>query len=431
MPPPTFLTQADVRTVRVYETAQPAQPAPPDDDLDEEADSDIEEQFHLNQTDDERLARNEEYLRNQLGEWTLSDGGGVTRSGIPIQNVHSPTLSKISHFCMHPMLYTGIQPISTLHRFAEGVGTEPNWEEIYRARVAGDHHVNAEFHRMRVAVNHEPDIQFIFSNLVSSIARAAGREVYPRSEKRIGVGGMLVREHLNVFGKTDPYFQNEFGRSVLASEVKTDQAFPMGTFWHRGFRGPQVLGTLYGHDCPTLLFSQRHFKIFWESILRDMVFTYPADQDREQSQFLNASLTAPMGRDFLKVILICLLSPRSICAQEPGLADVAVRSPLKTPKVRKPLSRLKNSAKRPRIQHKKTSECEGASEQKANPPLKAVTPKFISGLRDGQPVYTEIRVASDEDADRTWRRICAMDKAGGGALVDQAVLSPGQENEQR
>jgi hypothetical protein len=58
--PPTFLTQADVRTVRVvHETAQPAQPAPPDDDLNEEAHSDIEEQFHLNQTDDERLARNE------------------------------------------------------------------------------------------------------------------------------------------------------------------------------------------------------------------------------------------------------------------------------------------------------------------------------------------------------------------------------------
>ena len=118
-----------------------------------------------------------------------------------------------------------------------------------------------------------------------------------------------------------------------------------------------------------------------------------------------------LGRDFLKVILICLLSPCSICAQEPGLADVAVQSPLKTPEVRKPLGRLENSAKRPRIQHKKSSEHEGqgTSEQKANPPLKAVTPKFISGLRDGQPVYTEIRVTSDKDANRTWRRICAMD----------------------
>ena len=76
-----------------------------------------------------------------------------------------------------------------------------------------------------------------------------------------------------------------------------------------------------------------------------------------------------LGRDFLKVILICLLSPCSICAQEPGLADVAVQSPLKTPEVRKPLGRLENSAKRPRIQHKKSSEHEGpgTSEQKANP----------------------------------------------------------------
>ena len=256
--PPTFLTQADVRTVRVYETAQPAQPAQPDDDLNEEADSDIEEQFHLNQTDDGRLARNEEYLGNQLREWTFSDAGGITRSGLPIQNVDSPTLSKISHFCMHPMMYMGIQPISTLQKLAEVVGTELNREEIYRARVADDNYVNAEFHRMRVAENHEPDIQFLFANVVSSIARVAGKEVYkyPRSEKQIGVGGMIVREHLNVFGKPDPYFQNEIGRSVLASEVKTDLAFPMGTFWHRDFFARQVLATLYAHACLTLLFTQ-------------------------------------------------------------------------------------------------------------------------------------------------------------------------------
>ena len=204
--PPTFLTQADVRTVRVYETAQPAQPAQPDDDLNEEADSDIEEQFHLNQTDDGRLARNEEYLGNQLREWTFSDAGGITRSGLPIQNVDSPTLSKISHFCMHPMMYMGIQPISTLQKLAEVVGTEPNREEIYRAGVADDNYVNAEFHRMRVAENHEPDIQFLFANVVSSIARVAGKEVYkyPRSEKQIGVWGHACQRTSQRFWQARP-----------------------------------------------------------------------------------------------------------------------------------------------------------------------------------------------------------------------------------
>ena len=70
----------------------------------------------------------------------------------------------------------------------------------------------------------------------------------------------------------------------------------------------------------------------------------------------------------------------------------------------------------------------GDQRTESESPLKAVTPKFISGLRDGQPIYTEIRVASDKDANRTWRHICAMDitaRAGaGGALVDQAILSP-------
>ena len=423
----SFATRDDVRPIRTYEPAQIAQLV---DTSDDESDSGIEELDHDDQMDDQRLERNEQYLNDRIRPWTLSLQGETARNGLAIQTVERPTLSKISSKCMHPLLYTSIQPTATLLEMAEILGTHPSWEHTFETRLANNPAVNRAFHALRMSDDHEPAIQFRYVVLVTYIADALDKPVISNSEKSIAVGGILVREELNVCGNTDPYFTNANGQQVLASEAKTNGAFPPGRFWHCGYRAPQVLASMYAHGCPIVLFTQMQYKFFFESDQRDMVYTFPAEQDPHASRFLNASLMGPMGRDFLKAICICLLSPRFLCAQQPQLSDVAARATLKTPEPRRPLSRLANSAKRACTQDK-------SSEQGANPSLKTVTPKFVSGQCDGRNVYREIRVTSDEEAARIYRRIRAIDaqaataaaaaaaaaavSGAGGALADQAA----------
>jgi hypothetical protein len=110
-----------------------------------------------------------------------------------------------------------------------------------------------------------------------------------------------------------------------------------------------------------------------------------------------------MGRDFLKAVCICLLSPRAIVDQELERPDVAPLS--KTPKPRMPLRRLENSAERA-----SRSTRDKSSRTKAGKPT---APKFVSGYCDGRPVYTEIRVASDEAADGIWRQRAEATAAAG------------------
>ena len=47
----------------------------------------------------------------------------------------------------------------------------------------------------------------------------------------------------------------------------------------------------------------------------------------------------------------------------------------------------------------------------ANPATKPVNANFISSYCNGEPVFTEVRVASDEEAVKIWQRIRAKDAA--------------------
>ena len=407
---PTFATEVENRPIRVYDIPQNTRLA---DTTDEDSDSGMEALVLIEQTDDQRLVRNEQYLTDHIGGWTLSPPGELARNGRPIQTVESPTISRMSSWCLHPYLYTKNIQSANLEEMAEILGTKPRWYNIFRTTVANNPSVTSAFNSLRSSEEHEPTIQFRFARVVQTVSDALCIELAPNSEKRVVIGGMLVREELNVCGNTDPYFQNANGRPVLGSEVKTNRAFPRGTFWHRGKRAGQVLSSLYNLFCPIALLTQMQYKFFFESDRRDVVFTFPADQDPEASQFLNASLMGPMGTDFLKAICICLLSPRTMCAQEPELSEVAALS--KTPTPRRPLSRLENSADR----SLRSTQDKKSSQTKANPAAKPIIPKFVSGHCDGRPVYTEIRVASDEAADGIWQRIKDAAAAATGAETSE------------
>jgi hypothetical protein len=354
--------------------------------------------------DEQRLSGHQRYLAENLPGWILSPQSRFDISGRQVQLVTNPTLSKISHRCLHPALYTdNVHPVTTLEEMARLLGTDPSWEIVYNKYVEGNIHVMNSFRQLRALGNSEVTIRLRFAHLVTVMSVYLNINLTPIGERIAVVGGMLVRPKFDISGRIDPSFHNANNQPVLGSEIKTESTFPAGAFWHRAQRASQTFAALYSLGSPIVLFTPQHFKFFFENEERDRVYTFPADQDPEASRFLNASLMGAMGRDFLKAITITLLSSRALCADEHVKPDVEASSSVKTPNSRKPLRTPENSAE-------KASTSTGAqrvSQTRAHPSAKARAPKFVSGYHEGKPVYTEIRVAAPGEN--------AVDERGAGA----------------
>jgi hypothetical protein len=398
---PTFATRAERRSIRIYSDFEHPHQTQEDGTSGEDSDTGLEEISLGEQTDELRHARNEQYLADHLESFTLSSRDELSSNGRQIQIVLSPTLSKLSSFCLHPNLYTRIQPVPTLSQMASILRTDPSWEEKYLTAVASNCFVLATLHTFQSPGDDERSVQAQFVSLVHTISLALDIYLIPRSDKAICTGGMLIREEFDICGVTDPHFENSDRRPVLCTEVKTDRSFPPGRYWHREHRAAQILSSMYSLSCPATLVTSSQFKFFFESDERDTVFTFPAHQDPAASQFWNASAMREMGSDFVKAICICLLSPRARCDHEPNLSDVAAQYTTKTPKIiKKALKSLENSAERPL---RNSGDKKKSDQQKASAADKAGAPKFLSGYHDGLPVYTKIRVASDEAAHAIWQ----------------------------
>lgn len=429
MEQPTYATRAERRLIRVYSDFEHPRQTQATDTSGEDSDTGLEELGLGEQTDELRLARNEQYFADHLGSFTLSMRDESASNGRQIQIVLNPTLSKFSSFFLDPYLYTRIQPVPTLSQMASILRTDSRWEEIYSSAVASNRPVLAALLTLQNSRDNERSLQLQLIGLVQTVSHALDIHLIPRSDKPISIGGMLIREEFDICGVTDPHFENSDRRPVLCSAVKTDRSFPVGRYWHS--RAAQILASMYSHSCPATLVTQSQFKFFFESDERDMVFTFPAHQDPAASQFWNASAMREMGSDFVKAICICLLSPRARCDQEPKLSDAAAQYTTRTPKnTKKALRSLENSAERPL----RSSGDKKSDQQKASAAGKA-TPKFISGYHDGLPVYTKIRVGSDEAAHAIWQLKRQRDAAtaGSGAAVpvhgrQTAGVTPQRDN---
>ena len=394
---PTFATGDGRRSIRIYSDfalpQQEEETATSDEDLHTGM-----EGLRFDETDEARLARNQQYFEEHVGYFTIVSQESIAGNGRQIQTILNPTLSKMSSSCLHPNLYTNIQPIHLLSQMAHILGTDSSWEEKFTNSVACSPAVLAAFRALCTCEDNEPTIHSRLSILVHVISLALGIALLPRSEIELAIGGMLVREEFDMCGKSDPHFENSDGKPVLGTEAKTNLSFPSGRFWHRECRASQILGCMFAHSCPVVLVTPVQFKFFFESDERDTVFTFPADQNPAASRFLNASLMGAMGRDFIKGICICLLSSRAACAQDDA-TDVGAQWTMKTPKIRKPLGRLENSAEKA----SKNRDDKKSGPQKAIPAAQVRAPTFLSGYHDGRPVYTKIRVASDEAAHAIWQ----------------------------
>ena len=181
---------------------------------------------------------------------------------------------------------------------------------------------------------------------------------------------------------------------MIATELKTAKTFPLGTVWYRSTRGTQSLSALYAYNAPTLLLTQQHFKLFVENPERTKVFTFPYGHSTSIHPHIHAARMAPMGRDLLKILVICLLSDYNSAPTGQPTEQTAAATP-----AGKEISKKHEvSVNRP-IKRR---------------PLPSVTPTpaprvQVGKKKDGTPAYRQIRVYSDEEVAEVENMILAKE----------------------
>jgi hypothetical protein len=397
---PTFATPHGLTSIRVY----------PDDYAGTDTESDVEPTLEWEHDEEEevavadRLAQNQQFMDNVLPTWVLLPQTWLSGSGTNVLLVRRPTASNMVHHLLHPGVYKGIQSIPTLDAFANLVGAPRDWEEKYNMALASRgtllRNLN-HFARLRDNAR-ESNIQSVLIGLVTLLADALGTFVAQDTERMVIVGGILAHSEYDVRSRTDAYFQNEVGIPLLATEVKTNRTFPEREMWYHGSRGVEVLSAMYAYHCPTMIVTQKQFKVFVENAERNAIFTYPYDTNQEHTNHVNASLLQPVGTTMLNVIAICMLSqPRSLVVHPFGAGGDLQTPPQKVIKKKHWETLGKPLRMSPRL---------AAMGTKATSAPRR-TPKFISGYLEGKPVYTEVRVVSDESVQTIESRIQELDAA--------------------
>lgn len=371
-------------------------------------DSEGEAQFALDSEDEElhsvatRLQQNREFLENQItppqGErtsWILEPQPWLASKDIDVVLVRKPTASNLSHRTLNPFIYRNIQDVGTLDNLASLLDSPDNWQERYVEIM--DNFIPTLFQNFRNLPDDtlETTIQSQYSHLVSCISTKLNVFCTPNSEKKIIVGGILAKHEYDIRSRSDPLFSSLSGTNLIATEVKTHQSFGDGEMWYHKSRGIQVLTALYAFNCPTFLFSQKQWKLFVENKERNSVFTYPYGDEASHSTHVNSSQVYPMGTTFLKAIVICLLSERN-SEETPILLSTAMETP--------PKQIIKQ-------QYFDTVEKQQKYFTRSSVPKNVKTkPTFISGYKDELPVYSEIRVHSDEVVARIEDEIILSEK---------------------
>ena len=380
--------------IRTYSTDYAQSDTESEGEAQFEADTEDEEQHSIST----RLQQNQQYMDQQItppsGEnsaWILEPQTWKTAEGSDVVLIRKPTASNLAHRLLNPFIYRNIQTAGTLNDLAILLDTPDDWKVRYN-QVVADGRIIRKLNRFSALADDaaESDIQSRFTDIVQVISIGLDIDLDTSSETKIIVGGILARYQYDLRSKTDPHFLNTGGLNLIASEAKTHRTFALGEMWYHGSKGIQVLSALYAFSCPTLLFTQRQWKLFVENSDRNAILTFPYDDNDNHTPHVNSSLVQPMGTTFLKAIVICLLSRR--VSLEGSMKAVTLEES----------SQVKETPKKTIIKPKHFDTPDKPKRQSAR--LQKGTrlqsgkkiPSFVSGYAEGQPIYTMIRVVPQE-----------------------------------
>ena len=385
-------TSPDSRVIRTYKIT--------DNESEEELDLENESDDDEDRTSIEmRLQQNTEYFENQRllrtgtkSDWIVKAQKNKTSKGETVELISRPTASNLSHRLLNPYIYRNIKEIESLNHLATLLETPNEWESIFNTLMSK--RIIAEEFQI---FNELPDdasearIQNCFIGLVDYISALLDMNVILDSSTKIIVGGILAKHPYDLRSQTDPHFLYRNRVNVIATEVKTHKSFPLGEMWYHGSRGIQTLSALYSFNCPTFLFTQKHWKLFIENTDRNAIFTFPYGTDNQLSPHVNSSLMKRTGTTFVKAIVICLLSRRGLLNElrtvEP--AREIVQQPA-TPGDSIIKRKFHDTTQKPPRRSSRLNPPQNDSSDNDSPQIKV--PSFISGYEEGRPIYSTVRI---------------------------------------
>lgn len=352
------------------------------------------------------LHHNERTLLEKLQspEWEVLNLGEVAENGHEIVEI---TTSKMPYNVLNPCIYRMVENAGSLEDIASLLEAPQDWRDRCDGLLR-DPVVNNRLTKFKnLSENtHEKQLQATFIGLVSVIAGKLLLDVDSDMEKKVVVGGLLAKYEVDFLCQTDPFFKNPSGQALLATEVKTVGALTTDEMWYHGYKGPRVLAALYGHSCPTFLFSQKYWKVFVEAPDRDRLLTFPFGSIPGRALHINANCFQGMGREFVEAIAICLLSTR-----EPLRPSTPISSNSLSTEGLEASEKIKmtdfGANKGLRSSERAVEERE-SKRQRQVPPLsfdslaeQRPASRVLTGYDNaGRPVYLPVRVASPEKVAR-------------------------------
>ena len=351
-----------------------------------------------------RLGQNQRYIDEQialpvssLAAWVLKRQTWKATDDTFVELIQKPTASNVLHTALNPMIYRNVQNAGSLNDLAVLLKSPEDWEARYNY-IIQDGEIMWKLTSMKAlpADTLESEIHARFSSLVVHISVLLRIRVVANGETNLIVGGILARYQYDVRGRCDPHFSTRSGVHLIASEIKRAKVFKGHHMWYHNTRGVQVLMALYAFNAPTFLLSQQHWKLLVENEDRNAILTFPYGD--EHSPHVRSAQLASMGSDFVRAIVICLLSNRRTVL-EAKAARVGSSIPCITPE-------------KPSLSSK--SHATGVKEQKISARLETPSgikqPSFVSGYCNGLPVYSLVRVLAPDVVANIEDEIAAQEK---------------------
>ncbi|KAI3643818.1 hypothetical protein MP228_009982 [Amoeboaphelidium protococcarum] len=356
-----------------------------------------------------KLNTNRQYLDEIVHEWEFMGSSSIVPDTVRV--IKKPTASQLQHLVLNPYLYRGLQQITSLEHLAEIVGAPSTWFGTYTENVMNNALIRRYLRNFVDLEDNSPKIvvQSAFDDLVRYIGFQLGISVTSSYSSPFVVGALFADPTYDVRGQSDTIFKGLSGNPLLATETKRATAFPISKLWHHGSRGIQTLCSLYRTGCPTILYSQKCFKVFVENDSRDAILTWPfnsgnvnqSDQPYSRERAARSYSLQVMTSVIMQVITICLLAGGED-DEVSSLMPVAVEAtPLKN--IQAPITGAFTLEKEQGRKRKREDDALSKKQGRSGS-LRNIVPQYISGYRDdGQPIYTKIRVMNESQLEELER----------------------------
>ena len=176
------------------------------------------------------------------------------------------------------------------------------------------------------------------------------------------------------------------------TEIKTKDTFSNDEVWYRSSRALQTLGAAYALNLPVILATQHRFKLFFENADRNAMYSFPGAMEMGVIRGTDDVICT----DLMKVLTILIIST----CQDNGPSTPQKMRDTEIPNISDPNSKNPPTHLKPAKQTQSNTNSSSTFLTVGHiygTRSKAKSAKFKTNMKDGESIYTNIWVLSEEE----------------------------------